>query len=304
MADKIVEKYLKAGKAVAKALELAKKIVRPGTKYLDLATLIEGEILDNGCELSFPINVSLDRQAAHYSPIIDDKAVVPEHGLLKIDCGSHFDGYIADSAITINLGNDDGIYKTLIDAAADALDAALINAKPGVDVTIIGRVIQDAMNKHGVKPISNLGGHGLEQYNLHTGIFIPNTPAAGRPTKLELGKAYAIEPFSTNGAGRITNGKQQTIFQVVTTKKKNMKLVERSLANKFKEKFTTLPFSPRAIDFIQSKQKINDTVEKFVRKGILMGYPVFLEVGGGLVAQKEHTFIVTKEGAKVTTQLD
>lgn len=294
---------MKAGHAVAKALDLAKKITRPGTKYLDLAKLIEGEILDNGCELSFPINISLDEQAAHYSPVINDKNVVPEHGLLKIDCGSHYNGYIADAAVTINLGNDEGIYKTLIKAASDALDAALTNAKPGVDVAVIGRFIQDAMDRHGVKPISNLGGHGLDQYNLHTGIFIPNTPAAGRPTQLELGRAYAIEPFATNGAGRIKNGRQKTIFQVVSTKKKGLKLVERSLANKFKEKFNKLPFSPRAIDFMQDETKIESIVDKFVRKGILMAYPVFLEVGNGLVAQKEHTFVMTKDGAKITTKL-
>ena len=60
MEDEVLEAYLKAGKADAKALALAKKIVRPGTKYSDIAQLCEGEILNNGCKLAFPINISLD----------------------------------------------------------------------------------------------------------------------------------------------------------------------------------------------------------------------------------------------------
>ncbi|MHA1110594.1 MAG: hypothetical protein ACTSRE_05795 [Promethearchaeota archaeon] len=54
MDDEVIESYLKSGKAVAKALKLAKLIVRPGTKFLDIATLCEGEILKQGCGLGFP----------------------------------------------------------------------------------------------------------------------------------------------------------------------------------------------------------------------------------------------------------
>ena len=85
MLDEIFESYLKAGRSVAKALELGKIITRPDANYLDIATLCEGEILKNGCELAFPINISLNEIAAHYSPIIDDKTKVPERGLIKID---------------------------------------------------------------------------------------------------------------------------------------------------------------------------------------------------------------------------
>ncbi|MBD3354019.1 MAG: type II methionyl aminopeptidase [Candidatus Lokiarchaeota archaeon] len=304
MDDDIFEKYLKAGRAVAKALDLAEKITRPGAKYLDIAKLVEGEIINSGCELSFPINMSLDEQAAHYSPIIEDPLVVPEHGLIKIDCGSHYKGYIADAAVTIDLGNDGGLYEDLINGASEALSNALNIVKPGINVAKLGEEIHRTMQKYNVKPVSNLGGHGLDAYSLHTGLFIPNTGGGMHNDKLELGKAYACEPFSTNGVGRIKNGKEITIFEVQNTKKKNMKLTERSIAQKFRDKFGSLPFSPRAIDFIKGKQRINDVVDKFLRKRVLRGYNVFVEVGGGIVAQKEHTFIVTKDGAHITTILD
>ncbi|MHA1339507.1 MAG: type II methionyl aminopeptidase [Promethearchaeota archaeon] len=304
MDPEILEKYLKAGKAVAKALKLAEKIVRPGAKYIDVATLVEGHIIENGCELAFPINMSLNEQAAHYSPIIDDPLVIPDNGLLKVDCGAHCDGYIADAAITINLGNDSGLFQKLIDSSKVALDRAVKNARPGVDVRDLGRIIHATINQYGLKPVANLGGHGLEKFNLHAGVFIPNTPSAGNPYKLEVGKAYACEPFSTNGAGIIKNGPLITIFQLKAKKTKKMNIYDKNLVNKFKEKFKTLPFSPRAIDFIKNKDEINKVVSIFHRKGILYGYNVFIEATKGFVAQSEHTFIVNQNETIITTTLE
>ena len=124
MPDEWIESYINAGKAVIAAKKLAGKIIKPGASFLEIANRCEEEIKNQGCELSFPINMSLNEQAAHYSPIIDDPLVVPNKGLLKIDLGSHYNGYIADSAITFNLDNDPKL-QNYIDAAQDALDAAI-----------------------------------------------------------------------------------------------------------------------------------------------------------------------------------
>ena len=106
--SEITEKYLKAGQAVAKALKLGYKLARPGTNLYDLATILENSIIENGADgWSFPANLSLDVEAAHYSPIIDDSKILPKEGLLKIDLGGHVDGYVSDAAITKNLGNSE-----------------------------------------------------------------------------------------------------------------------------------------------------------------------------------------------------
>jgi methionyl aminopeptidase len=303
MLDEIFESYLKAGKAVAKTLELAKKITRPNAKFLDIATLCEGEILKNGCELAFPINMSLNEIAAHYSPIIDDKTKIPEQGLIKIDCGAHHNGFLADAAITIKLGENGGIYQDLVNAANDGLEVAIKNFNVGTNLVEIGTLIEQAITSHNVKPVENLGGHALAQHNLHAGAFVPNIPKAGSQYKIKLDDAFAIEPFSTNGAGRITEHKETTIYRVVNTKKKNLKLNDRALAQKFKQKFKSLPFSPRAIDFIE-KQRIQGILDRFKRYGIIKGYGLFIEIAKGLVAQAEHTVIVTDEGAHITTVID
>jgi methionyl aminopeptidase len=303
MLDEVFESYLKAGRAVAKALELGKIITRPDANYLDIATLCEGEILKNGCELAFPINISLNEIAAHYSPLIDDKTKVPERGLIKIDCGAHYNGYIADAAITINIGENKGIYQDLVNAANEGLEVAIKNFNVGTNLVEIGTLIERAITSHNVKPVENLGGHALAQHNLHAGAFVPNIPQAGSQYKIKLDDAFAIEPFSTNGAGRITEHKDITIYRVASTKKKNLKLNDRSLAQKFKQKFKSLPFSPRAIDFIE-KQRIQGILDRFKRFHILDGYPIFIEIAKGFVAQAEHTVIVTDEGAHIITVLD
>lgn len=305
MEDEVIKSYLKSGKAVAKALKLAKLIVRPGTKFLDIATLCEGEIIKQGCGLGFPANISLDTIAAHYSPELEDKTVCPDHGLLKIDCGAEFNGYIADAAITINIGDDKGIYEDLVKASEDGLTAAINTAGVGVSVSDIGQEIYKAITKHNVKPISNLGGHGLDSYEIHDSPFIPNVPNSRDASQLQEGRAYAIEPFTTNGYGAINPGKVTNIFEFHSLKKtKTLKTDERAVAQKFRSKFKSLPFSPRAVDFLEGTDKINTFIDKFTKKGILRGYPIFEEIGGGLVAQTEHSILVLKDGVHVYTVED
>lgn len=173
MTDEWIESYLKAGKAVIAAKKLAEKLIKPGVSFLEIANKCEDEILNQGCELSFPINMSLNELAAHYSPTIDDPTVVPNKGLLKIDLGSHHNGYIADKASTFNIDNDPKL-QNYIDAAQDALDAAIDIFKPGYKLYELGKVIADKIHNRGLRPISNLGGHELKQYQLHAGPFLPN----------------------------------------------------------------------------------------------------------------------------------
>jgi methionyl aminopeptidase len=300
--DVVLEHYMKAGKAVAAALKLGRLLARPGTKLLDLGSLIEGEIKKNGAELSFPVNLSLDTCAAHYSPIIEDPTIIPPQGLLKIDCGAHVEGYIADAAITINLGHEDGLKATLVKAAEEAIYAAVKHFKPGVSVKEIGSYIQREIEKYpGLKPISNLGGHQLKQYNLHAGTFIPNNSMGGDNYKLKEGDQFAVEPFSTNGIGLIKDGPEMTIFRIESiAKKKNPPMQDRLRLEKFKKTFKTLPFSPRWIDFLP-KDQINDAITRYLHWGVISGYHTFVERGNGLVAQAEHTLIVTKDGGLPTT---
>src|SRR5439155_1427121 len=83
---------------------------------------------------------------------------------LKIDIGVHVDGYIADTAVTVCY---DAKYESLVKAAETALGEAVRMARANTKASDIGRVIEGTIIKFGYRPIQNLSGHSLKQYNVH-----------------------------------------------------------------------------------------------------------------------------------------
>lgn len=269
---------------------------------LELTQQVEQVILDAGCGFGFPLNLSLDHQAAHYSCPVGDKSLIPEHGLLKVDAGAHCNGYLADSAITINLGNDLGIHQTLCIAAEQALNAAIDTFRPGRTLHEVGVAINSVMKEYGVKAVSNLGGHQLAQFTLHAGEFVPNIPQPENGYVIAEDDTFAIEPFSTNGQGAIHNGNQTYIYRYEKARKKNISMADKRLQEQFKATFSTLPFSPRWVTFIPVT-RLDQVIRKFTSWGVLDYYHILVETPGSLVAQFEHTVIVEHDGPVVTTQL-
>jgi methionyl aminopeptidase len=301
MSEDIIQHYIKAGQAAAAAKRLARKLVKPGALFLDIANECEAEIIKSGSDLAFPINMSLDKIAAHYSPSIDDKSQIPERGLLKIDIGAHFNGYIADSAFTINLDEDPKL-QNYIEAADEGLEAAIAIFEPGVKLYELGEAIAEKIISRGLRPITNLGGHELKQYNLHAGPFIPNYKEMNHNQILKKGDAYACEPFSTSGIGKVENGKQSYIYRFVKKIKKNMPYEQLGYMNKIKGT-NHLPFSPRLLENknLIPKNKIQNIINAFLRKGILDHYPILVERTGEPVAQQEHTIVIDMDGNTIVT---
>jgi methionyl aminopeptidase len=174
--------------------------------------------------------------------------------------------------------------------------------RPGTNVKDIGAVIHREIAKFpGLKPVNNLGGHQLEPNLLHAGVFIPNTPTAGDTYLLKAGDQFAVEPFATNGFGAIKNGPLVTIYRYLGGKKaKNLSLNDRAVVGDFRQRFGSVPFSPRWIDFLPPDE-VNPTVTRFHKMGILHGYNIFVERGNGLVSQAEHTVLVTESDPIITT---
>ncbi len=163
--DKEIEaKYIRAGFISAKALELAAKMVKPGVKILDIAKKTEEFILAQKAGIAFPINISINDVAAHYTPYKDDDTKIAKNDVVKLDVGAHIDGYIGDTATTVCLNKK---YDKMCAANKKALDAAIAVCKPGATTLDIAEVVEHEITKAGYKPIVNLTGHGLDEYNLH-----------------------------------------------------------------------------------------------------------------------------------------
>jgi len=301
MSNDWIESYIRAGKAVIAAKKVAVKLIKPGVTFLEIANKCEEEILNHGCELSFPINMSLDEIAAHYTPSIDDSIIVPNKGLLKIDLGSHHDGYIADSAITININNEETL-QNVIDAAQEALEAAIEIFKPGTKLYELGDVIAKAIKNRGLEPIYNLGGHELKRYTLHAGPFIPNYKAISHNQILKPGDAYACEPFATSGKGIVENGTKSYIYRF-NKAKKGLPFIEKNYMDQINKLTKKLPFSPRLLEKHNTipKNKIQRIIDVFVRKKILDHYPLLIEKTKNPVAQQEHTIIIDMDGNPIVT---
>ncbi len=302
MSQEYIQDYIKAGKAVIAAKKLVRNLVQPGISFKYIADQSEEEIIKNGCELSFPINMCLNEIAAHYSPIIDDLSVIPESGLLKIDIGAHYNGYIADSAFTINI-DENPKFQNYIEAAHEAIEAAIEIFNPEIKLYELGKVIEQKIKNRGLRPIINLGGHELKQFNLHAGPFIPNYNDVFHNQILKPGDAYACEPFATSGVGRVENGSQSYIYRFLKRVKKNIPYEQLNYMNKIEENFKHLPFSPRWIEKknLIPKDKIKRTINSFIGKKILDKYPILIEKSREPVSQEEHTIILDMDGKKIVT---
>jgi len=302
MTDSFIQDYIKAGKGVIAAKKLAKSIIKPGVNLLEVADRCEAEITKSGCELSFPINLSLNEIAAHYSPPIGDSTIIPEKGLLKIDIGAHYNGYIADSAFTINL-DEDPILQNYVDAAKEAVEAAIELFNPGIKLYELGEVIERKIVERGLLPIKNLGGHELKQFNLHAGPFIPNFKYKIHNQVLKPGDAYACEPFATSGVGMVDYGEESYIFRFQKTTKRSIPYEEQGYMNKIRKNFRSLPFSPRWIKNknLIPESKINGIIKSFLNKKILGEYQILIEGARKPVAQEEHTIILDVDGSKIVT---
>ncbi len=304
--DKITEilsKYRKAGKISIKAKTLAKNICKQGAKVYDIGEKIEAQIRKNGALLAFPVNISLNQEAAHYSPEILDKRIILENSIVKIDLGVHIDGYIVDTAVTVNHNPE---LQELTLASKEALEAAIEMIKPGVKVSDIGKRVENVINSYGYEPVRNLSGHQIKRYNLHAGVSIPNCGPKyldGRSPKLEIGKIYAIEPFASTGDGWIHNGRAMNIFKYIKSpSKKDL----RPIAAEVKKKVNLLPFSPRHLyeksSGKEGKADVMGKIRKLIRAKVIMGYPVLEEANEKImISQHEHTVRVTKSGCEVFT---
>lgn len=290
MDPEILEKYRKAGTILKQVRENAVPRVKKGAKLLEVANAIEAEIAEKGGLPAFPVNISLNQEAAHDTPGIDDEREFGDD-MVKVDIGVHVDGYIADTAVTVDLsGNPD-----LVKASRAALEEAIKLVRPGVNTSEIGGVIEATIEGFGFKPVYNLTGHGLERFVQHSEPAIPNK-RIGQGVALEAGQVIAIEPFATNGIGIVVEGSFIEIFNIIKIKPVRMPH-ERELLKAI-QRYNGLPFARR---WLADIKYVDKSLTSLMRQGILHGYPVLVEHQRGLVSQAEHTMIVTEDGCELTT---
>lgn len=285
---------MKAGKITSQVKAYARTIVKKGIPLLEIAEKIESKIIELGGKPAFPVNLSVNEIAAHYTPSHEDKTLA--HGLLKVDFGVHIDGWAADNSFSVDLDNKEENRK-LIEAAEGALKKAIDLARVNISTDEIGAAINKTIESHNSSPIINLSGHSMEQYDLHAGITIPNVND-GRNVKLKEG-LYAIEPFATNGSGKVRDGKPSGIYYLKEMKKPRSSTA-RDVLNFIEKEYNKLPFCLRWIVKKLGSRSLF-ALNELEANGNLHQFAQLVEVSGRNVSQAEQTILLEKDKVIVTT---
>ena len=309
----MIEMYNKSGQIVSKIRKMAVDHVEADMKILDLVEFVEDNIIEMGGMPAFPCNVSINEVTAHYTSPPGDESTIKMGDLVKIDLGAHVDGYIADSAVSVLVGADDSDYDTesisdnehdlnlkMIETAKEALDSAISTIRDGVEIGKVGKAIEETINNRGLNSVSNLTGHSMDRWILHSGLSIPNVKEDNKHI-IQEGDVLAIEPFVTNGVGRVGDMNDAYIFRFL--RERPMRMVQaRKLMNIIAINYRNLPFSQRWLaEHINSKH-LNMAMRQLLASRAVYPYHVLKEKSDARVAQAEHTVIVESDGCNVITE--
>ena len=289
--------WMRAGKIAGEARVFGASLVKEGASLLKVADEIEDFIRRKGGRIGFPVQISINGMAAHYTPFPEDKSIFSFGDVVKLDLGVHVDGFIGDNAVTVEVGSKEHTY--LIRASKEALDAALKLAKPGVKISEIGAAVGGVIEGYGLKPIKNLSGHGVSRFVLHDAPSIPNYDNKD-PAKLVEGQVLAIEPFATKGVGWVKEGVGSSNYRLFDEGKQVRDKRVREVLDFIKKEFYTLPFARRYLTRVFDQRLVIWALMMLQRANIIYEYPQLPEKENGLTSQHEHTVLVAEKPVVLT----
>lgn len=292
-----LEKLKKAGRIAAQARDAGGRRIVAGAKVRDVCVAVEDEIHARGGQLAFPVQSSRNHVAAHYCPSPDDETVYEDGDVAKLDVGVHLDGWVVDTAVTVNVGDREE-NRALVTAAEEALKAALATLEPGVEVRAISSAIRRAITSAGLQPVRNLCGHGVGRWTVHCPPPIPNVPDHA-PARLPLHAVVAIEPFVTDGAGLVREEGRAEVFRLLPEKDGDRANVDAALLAAIRA-LRGLPFARRQLAALPAAV-VERGLGALLAQGRLAAYPPLADPAGRRVAQAEHTVYLGPGGVVVLT---
>jgi methionyl aminopeptidase len=195
-----------AGAVVCLMLEAMRGEVRPGISTAELDEVGAGVMRQHGARSApalvygFPgVNcISLNDEAVHGIP---GKRVLEPGDLVKLDVTVEKDGFMADAAVTVPVGEVTEERQRLVACAERAFAKAMLVARAGFRVSEIGRVIEREVRRDGFSVIRDLGGHGIGR-TIHEPPRVPNYADPQANQVLTEGLVITVEPIIAAGSGR------------------------------------------------------------------------------------------------------
>jgi len=193
-----------AGQILARTLAAVKAAVEPGISTMDLDRMAEKMIRQAGGKPSFKgykgfpatLCTSINDEVVHGIP--STKRRIKEGDILSIDIGVIINGYHADAAVTIPVGEVSPKIQELLAATEKAMWAGIAQARAGKRLGDIGAAIQAVGDPLGFGIVRDFVGHGIGQ-SLHEDPQVPNYGTPGYGTVLKAGMCLAIEPMFNMG---------------------------------------------------------------------------------------------------------
>lgn len=199
-----IQKMREAGALLYDILQRLREAIVPGTTTGALDVYAEQLIKKHNATPSFlnyhgypaSICASIDCEVVHGIP--NDQRVLQEGSIISIDCGLVLDGWQADSAFTVGIGEISQASKDLIRVTEECFWQGVRQAVPGNRLGDLGHAVQQWAESHGYGVIRDLTGHGIGRA-MHEDPSVPNFGEPGHGIRFRKGMTVAIEPMIAAG---------------------------------------------------------------------------------------------------------
>lgn len=191
-----------AGRINAAVLAKVKELLQPGVTTADLNAAAEEVLKSHGCVSPFKnygrppfpasITVSINDEMVHGIPHL--KRRLKEGDIVSIDCGTIFEGFVADSAFTAGVGEISPEAANLLRVTEEALYAGVAQMRKGRRTGDVSAAIQNHVESRGLHVTREYTGHGVGR-SMHEGPQVPNIGMAGSGMSLRPGMTIALEPM-------------------------------------------------------------------------------------------------------------
>jgi methionyl aminopeptidase len=205
-----IEEMAAAGRVQARCLQMLRSKCRPGVTTGELDRTAQRFIESQGAEPSFlgyrgfPGSICASPNAMVVHGIPGDYRL-SRGDILSLDVGVTKDGWVADAALTVGIGEISPAARKLLATTEAALHAAVEQSRPGNHLGDISHAIQKRVEADGLSIIRSLVGHGVGR-DMHEDPQVPNFGEPGRGPELEPGMVLAIEPMVNAGGPEVRLG--------------------------------------------------------------------------------------------------
>ncbi|MFN8414302.1 MAG: type I methionyl aminopeptidase [Anaerolineales bacterium] len=191
-----------AGHINATVLARVRELLQPGMTTADLNAAAEEVLKSYGCVSPFKgygnppypasITVSINDEMVHGIP--HPKRKLKAGDIVSIDCGTIYEGFVADSAFTAGVGEISPIATNLLEVTEGALYAGIEKMRSGNRTGDVSSAIQNYVESRGLQVTREYTGHGVGK-KMHEGPQVPNIGTPGSGLLLRPGVTIALEPM-------------------------------------------------------------------------------------------------------------